>query len=50
MPLPDTLAARLEQARRPEAVYPYYFAGPVIAPMVNGGTTGSTITPENTAA
>jgi len=48
--LPDTLAARLEQASRPEAVYPYYFAGPATAPMVNGGTTVSSITPDNTAA
>jgi aryl-alcohol dehydrogenase-like predicted oxidoreductase len=36
--IPPELAARLEEASRPEPAYPYYFSGPAAQPMVNAGT------------
>jgi aryl-alcohol dehydrogenase-like predicted oxidoreductase len=35
--LPPELAARLEEASRPEPAYPYYFSGLAAQPMINGG-------------
>jgi aryl-alcohol dehydrogenase-like predicted oxidoreductase len=37
--IPDELADRLEEAGRPEPVYPYYFSGPAMGAVVTGGTT-----------
>jgi aryl-alcohol dehydrogenase-like predicted oxidoreductase len=36
--IPPELAARLEEASRPEAAYPYYLSGPAAQPMINAGT------------
>lgn len=37
--IPPELAARLEEASRPEPAYPYYyFSGPAMQPMINAGT------------
>ena len=35
--LPPELAARLEEASRPDPAYPYYFSGPAAQPMINVG-------------
>jgi aryl-alcohol dehydrogenase-like predicted oxidoreductase len=37
--IPGELAARLDEASRPEPVYPYYFAGPALGATVTGGTS-----------
>ena len=37
--LPGDIAARLEEASRPEPVYPYYFAGPAMGPTLTAGTS-----------
>jgi len=36
--IPPGLAARLEEASRPEPAYPYYFSGPTAQPIINAGT------------
>lgn len=36
--IPEELAERLQEVSRPEPVYPYYFSGPTIGPVVNAGT------------
>lgn len=36
--IPDELAARLEEISRLKPVYPYYFSGPTMGPVINGGT------------
>jgi aryl-alcohol dehydrogenase-like predicted oxidoreductase len=36
--IPAELAARLEEASRPYPVYPYYFSGPSVRPMLTAGT------------
>jgi len=36
--IPPELAARLEEASRPETAYPYYFFRPAAQPMINAGT------------
>ncbi|MGH3382019.1 MAG: hypothetical protein ACRDP6_45555 [Actinoallomurus sp.] len=35
--IPGELAARLEEMSRPEPVYPYYFSGPGMGPVINAG-------------
>jgi aryl-alcohol dehydrogenase-like predicted oxidoreductase len=37
--IPVELMERLEEATRPELVYPYYFSGPTMGPVINAGTT-----------
>jgi len=38
--IPTLLAAKLEEASRPDSVFPYFFFEPVIrAAMISGGTT-----------
>ena len=36
--IPGELAARLEEMSRPEPIYPYYFSGPAMGPVINAGT------------
>jgi aryl-alcohol dehydrogenase-like predicted oxidoreductase len=37
--LPADLAARLDDATRPELIYPYYFSGPALGATVTAGTS-----------
>jgi aryl-alcohol dehydrogenase-like predicted oxidoreductase len=36
--IPPEFWARLEEASRPDAAYPYYLSGPAAQPMINAGT------------
>ncbi len=37
--IPSDLAKRLEEVTLPEPLYPYYFTGPTMGPVINAGTT-----------
>ncbi len=40
--IPADLATRLEEASRPELIYPYYFSGPALGAILTAGTSIST--------
>ena len=36
--IPNGMAERIQEVSRPEPVYPYYFSGPTMGPVINAGT------------
>lgn len=43
--IPREFAERLDEASRPEDIYPYYFSGTAVQPMINGGPAAVYTTP-----